>query len=70
MHGHRDRHHTSPAREGTTTKKTTDEMLAAALEALRAVRGNYKAWRELWPDQQAKVSAAGEVIESELKRAA
>jgi hypothetical protein len=50
--------------------KNAEELLSQALEALRAVRANYKAWRELWPEEQAKVFAAGETIEAQLKRAA
>lgn len=47
---------------------TRDEMLHDALDVLRAVRANYKAWRELWPHEQAAVCKAGETLEAELKR--
>ena len=51
-------HHTS----------SPEELLQQALQVLRAVRANYKAWRELWPNEQAAVCAAGETLEAELKR--
>lgn len=47
---------------------TTEALLHDALDVLRAVRANYKAWRELWPHEQAAVCKAGETLEAELKR--
>ena len=49
---------------------STEELLNHALDVLRAVRANYKAWRELWPHEQAAVCKAGETLEAELKRRA
>ena len=47
---------------------SAEELLNQALDVLRAVRANDKAWRELWPLEQAAVCAAGETLEAELKR--
>ena len=59
MHSHGTGHHKS---------RNTEELLQQALETLRAVRANYRAWRELWPNEQAAVCSAGETLEAELKR--
>jgi len=48
--------------------KTSEDLLHDALDVLRAVRANYRAWRELWPHEQAAVCKAGETLEAELKR--
>jgi hypothetical protein len=70
VHVHRSAHLTSPARTRETRQKNNQDLLAQALEALRVVRANHKAWRELWPYEQAAVCGAGETIEAELKRRA
>lgn len=52
----------------THPKSHSEDLLHQALDTLRAVRANYKAWRELWPHEQAAVCSAGESLEAELKR--
>jgi hypothetical protein len=44
-------------------------LLKEALDVLRAVRANFRAWRELWPHEQAAVCELGESLEAQLKRA-
>lgn len=61
---------TSHKREHKTRERSPEELLEEALDVLRAVRANWRAWRELWPHEQAAVCAAGETIEAELKRSA
>jgi len=69
VHGHRTTHPKSHTRERQPRQpKTAEDLLHQALDTLRAVRANYKAWRELWPHEQAAVCAVGENLEAELKR--
>ena len=70
MHSHRIAHRVSKEREPNSRPNNPEDMLHQALDVLRAVRANYKAWRELWPHEQAAVCAAGETLEAELKRRA
>ena len=57
-----------PAPRHDEARSTAEDLLTHALDVLRAVRANYKAWRELWPHEQAAVCKAGETLEAELKR--
>ena len=67
MHSHRIAHVGSRTRERKLREKTPEQLLEQALDVLRAVRANHRAWRELWPNEQAAVCATGEAIEAELK---
>jgi hypothetical protein len=70
VHSHRIAHLASRTRERKSRDKNPEQLLQEALDVLRAVRANYRAWRELWPHEQAAVCTAGETIEAELKRRA
>jgi len=67
VHSHPIAHLASRTRERKPRQKTPEQLLEEALDVLRAVRANHRAWRELWPNEQAAVCAAGEAIEAELK---
>ena len=67
MHSHRIAHVASRLRERRVREKSPEQLLQEALDVLRAVRANHRAWRELWPNEQAAVCTAGESIEAQLK---
>lgn len=68
MHERRIAHAASNKRLRKTRERSPEELLEEALHVLRAVRANFRAWRELWPHEQAAVCAAGEGLEAEIKR--
>jgi len=67
VHSHRIAHVGSRTRERKLREKSPEQLLEQALDVLRAVRANRRAWRELWPNEQAAVCTAGEALEAQLK---